>query len=726
MFRRILAASSAVSLVAGLTLIATSPALAESAEPVEPTTVELSEVVEAPAEPVVEAPAGPGVDGSPADPVDPIPPSDDATSDAEGTPEEETDDTSAAPAARVAMVVPAAVVPTVQQCATPNATTYVTPGSATATSMSFADTRSGGSNTLTSTGLQIDWRGPDLTQSKAAGYIPVNIGFESAGTPSMTYTVSSGASAGLNLTLFKDGSWFGNLVLEPLFSEFWINKAVPGMPEGPNPGYQKAYGSLDAFLAAFVLAGWDVDIRAIGYSGGSGSEGSGVVRSLAVGCDTYVFSAAPVVNAQCRSLTPIVVDDLADLDLSNTRSDGHNELQAGALRVWTGTATGSPDPRKAAGYLDVPDFPLTSTGTVALGWTGTTPPPGGQIVVDLDGDGTRDGILVFEPSFYGQNLWLASIRAGFDTTGAPAVGGGGGPVNGTIDQYLATWPNAKGLALGYSLGSGVTGDGLLTLIEAGCYRVTFDLPKVTNQQCSAFTTILIDDLADLDLSQTRSDGHNELVPGALRVWTGTATGAPDPRKAAGYLDVPDVPLSSTGTVALGWTGTTPPPGGQLVVDLDGDGTRDGILVFEPSFYGQNLWLASIAAGFDTTGAPTVGGGGGSINGSIDQYLANWPNAKILALGYSLGSGVTGDGKLTLLQAGCYQVRFTLLDTLPFPDPDPTNSGTPGAGGNGQLETLALSGVQSGWAVGIGALLLLTGLALALLAAVARRSRVGRG
>ncbi|MGV3714082.1 hypothetical protein, partial [Pseudolysinimonas sp.] len=123
---------------------------------------------------------------------------------------------------------------------------------------------------------------------------------------------------------------------------------------------------------------------------------------------------------------------------------------------------------------------------------------------------------------------------------------------------------------------------------------------------------------------------------------------------------------------------------------------------------------------------TVGGGGGSINGSIDQYLANWPNAKILALGYSLGSGVTGDGKLTLLQAGCYQVRFTLLDTLPFPDPDPTNSGTPGAGGNGQLETLALSGVQSGWAVGIGALLLLTGVALALLAAVARRSRVGRG
>mgnify|MGYP002652988430 CR=1 FL=1 len=41
----------------------------------------------------------------------------------------------------------------------------------------------------------------------------------------------------------------------------------------------------------------------------------------------------------------------------------------------------------------------------------------------------------------------------------------------------------------------------------------------------------------------------------------------------------------------------------------------------------------------------------------------------------------------------------------------------------ETKTLALSGVQSGWAVGIGALLLLTGLALALLAAVARRSRV---
>jgi hypothetical protein len=466
-FRKILATVGAVALGASLALVAaaapgladesTDSAVASTGAPVDPT-AEATEPAAEPNEPAVE-------------PTDAIEPDDTSDSGEAGDSEETADEPLGAARLSAASFTTASTSSTVELCAAPNADTIVR----TTTGMFFED-RAGGSHSLTANGLSIAWSHANLSLSKSAGYLPVDVPFAEVGVPGMGYTSTSGASAGLNLTLFKNGSWFGNLVDEPLFDAFWINKSVPGMSAGPNPSYQLAYGTLDEFLAAFEAAGWDVDVTAIGYSGGSGSVGAGVVTSLTIGCDTFVFEAAT--NQACTVFTPVAVDSLSDLDLSSTRSDGNNLIVDGALRVWTGTATGSPDPRKAAGYLDVPDFPLTQTGTVALGWTGTSPAPGGQMVVDLDGNGSADGILVFEPAFYGQNLWLASIAPGFATTGAPAVGGGGGSINGTIDQYLAVWPDAKGLAIGYSLGSGVTGDGMLTLIQAGCFQIVFDLPAV--------------------------------------------------------------------------------------------------------------------------------------------------------------------------------------------------------------------------------------------------------
>lgn len=474
MFRKILATVGALSLGVSLTLVAAAaPGLAdESSGPADIAAVESTEPAVESTEPAVEA-----ADGA-------TEPDDAPDAEEAGDPdlEEAGDEAETEPVAAARFMV-ASVTPlsTVQLCAAPNDDTVVR----TTSGMVFED-RAGGSHALTANGLRIAWSHTDLSLSKSAGYLPVDVPFEEVGAPAMGYTSTSGASAGLNLTLFKNGAWFGNLVYEPLFDEFWINKAVPGMPAGPNPGYQLAYGTLDAFLQAFEANGWDVDVKAVGYSGGSGSVGAGTVTSLTIGCETYVFQAAT--NQACGLTTPVTVDSLADLDLSSTRSDGHNVIVDGALHVWTGTATGSPDPRKAAGYLDVPDFPLTKTGTVALGWTGTNPPPGGQIVVDLDGNGSADGILVFEPAFYGQNLWLASIAPGFVTAGAPAVGGGGGSINGTIDQYLAVWPNAKGLAIGYSLGSGVTGDGMLTSLKAGCFQIVFDLPTLAPPAGGGTTT----------------------------------------------------------------------------------------------------------------------------------------------------------------------------------------------------------------------------------------------
>ena len=728
MLRRFLAGASALSLVAGLTLIASTPAFADEVDPVVP--------IESPV--ATDAAVDPGL--PPAEEEGELDPDSTETTDPESTDPESTEsestestesDTLDTPAARV-MSFAAAAVRTVQQCAAPNPTTYVTPGSTAYAAMDFSESRSGGSHSLTSSGLEIAWAavGGDKYYAKSAGYVPVSIPFVDAGTPALDITSTSGASAGLNVTVAHNGTKLGNLVFEPLFAKYWATFAVSGMPAGPNPGYQKAYGTLDEYLAAFDALAMDVEIIAIGYSGGSGSEGTAVVNSLTVGCDQFVFAAPPPpTNQACGVTTGIVVTSLSQLDLTSTRSLGHQALRSLGLRVWTEAAPAvppaGPDQRKAAGYLDVPDFPLSQTGDLAVSWTASAPgqlAPGGQLVVDLDGDTSPDGILVFEPLAYGQQVWLTSVRPGFSTTGAPEAPGGGGPLNGSIDDYLVTWPDAQVLAVGYSLGSGVTSSGILTLLRAGCLNITFNA-AASNQECTAYSSIVVTDLATLDLSQSRPLGHQELVDGGLHLVTDPAPAvpvSPDPRKAAGYLDVPDFPLTQTGTFALTWVTTAPgqlAPGGQLVVDLDGDTVADGILVFEPLAYGQEVWLASIRPGFATFGAPTVGGGGGPINGTIDQYLDNWPNAKGLAIGYSLGSGVTSDGVLTLLQAGCLQVTFDEpieLPTLPVDDGD---------GPDDQLETLAITGAQPGGALGLGAALVALGLLFGGAALVTGRRRV---
>ena len=72
-----------------------------------------------------------------------------------------------------------------------------------------------------------------------------------AGAVSIDFTQTSGAAPGINLTIYVDGVWKGNLVHEPLFADWWINKTIPGLPAGPNPSYQLAYGTLDQVVAAY-------------------------------------------------------------------------------------------------------------------------------------------------------------------------------------------------------------------------------------------------------------------------------------------------------------------------------------------------------------------------------------------------------------------------------------------------------------------------------------------
>ncbi len=200
------------------------------------------------------------------------------------------------------------------------------------------------------------------------------------------------------------------------------------------------------------------------------------------------------------------------------------------------------------------------------------------------------------------------------------------------------------------------------VLDTTAKTTTFDFEPVTVKSCEAFASVVTTNLSTWDLSQTRANGHNQLVDGGLRIYTDTdVTGSPDPRKAAGYYTT-NFPLSDLGAQtidqALTYTPTTGiEPGLQLVTDFDNNGSPDGILVGE-AVYGNAWWLSNSASQFVKDNAPNTGGGYGSNwYGTPNDWLTKFPNAKVIAIGYSLGSGVNGDGVISEINLGCTKYTF---------------------------------------------------------------------
>ncbi len=149
-------------------------------------------------------------------------------------------------------------------------------------------------------------------------------------------------------------------------------------------------------------------------------------------------------------------------------------------------------------------------------------------------------------------------------------------------------------------------------------------------------------------TETRATGHNDYVSGGLQVYT---EGANSTDKAAGYHAL-SIPLGRVGEPSISLTGATGVlPGLQLGVDRDGNGTWDGYLVNEGDLYGHGNWWTS-KAGF---GVPA--GMGYASLGTLNDYLAANPNAKVVNFGYSLGSGVKGDSVIKQITVGCKKYTF---------------------------------------------------------------------
>ncbi|WKW87081.1 membrane protein [Microbacterium phage Nicole72] len=162
-----------------------------------------------------------------------------------------------------------------------------------------------------------------------------------------------------------------------------------------------------------------------------------------------------------------------------------------------------------------------------------------------------------------------------------------------------------------------------------------------------------------DYSETRATGHFEATEDGLHIWT---EGSTSTDKVALYRSV-SVPLSGVTSASVSYTATTGiTPGSQVVVDINGDGVGDGILVNEP-VYGDVAWLSNSASAAFKAGAPHVGGGYGSENyGTLSEWGTAFPDATVVAVGFSLGSGVLGDGVVHAVNVG--GVAYTFTQTVP--------------------------------------------------------------
>ncbi|GAB3318633.1 hypothetical protein GCM10027451_37740 [Geodermatophilus aquaeductus] len=205
-----------------------------------------------------------------------------------------------------------------------------------------------------------------------------------------------------------------------------------------------------------------------------------VAGALAAGV-TILFSGA---TAQAAPTATVYVPDDFVPALSDTRSAGDYEVQGTGLHIST---TGTTSNDKVAEYVAT-DTPLTAVGEPSLDYANTSGGgvPGFQLVVDFDGNGSPDGILVGEPGVYGNDWWVNNAAAKFVKDGAPSHTGGSGSANhGTLTQWRSAFPEADVLAFGFSLGSGVKGDGVIRSMTFAGTTYTFaeHVRLQSKQQC---------------------------------------------------------------------------------------------------------------------------------------------------------------------------------------------------------------------------------------------------
>lgn len=188
----------------------------------------------------------------------------------------------------------------------------------------------------------------------------------------------------------------------------------------------------------------------------------------------------------------------------------------------------------------------------------------------------------------------------------------------------------------------------------------FEQPAVDTTECTptAGPVATNQDSEGWTFNETRSKGHNVFTEDGLHVWTESNDSL---SKAAGYKAV-DFPLSEVGAEPvinlINTSGVLPSL--QLGISLDGDGEWDGYLVNEGDLYGHGMWWTN------KSGWGVAPGLGYPSLGTINDYLLFHPDAQVISIGYSLGSGVQGEATIASIDVGCVSYGFTSDDDYGTP------------------------------------------------------------
>ena len=147
-----------------------------------------------------------------------------------------------------------------------------------------------------------------------------------------------------------------------------------------------------------------------------------------------------------------------------------------------------------------------------------------------------------------------------------------------------------------------------------------------------------------DFDDSGDNGHYEATADGLHIWTEGTTSEDQVR----LLQAVDIPLADVTSAGVDFTNTSGGgvPAAQLLIDSPSIvGLIDGTLVAE-AIYGDVVWLTAGSSDELKALAPHTGAGYGSNWwGTLEEWGAAVPDATIIAIGFSLGSGVLGDGIL---------------------------------------------------------------------------------
>ncbi|HEX5086244.1 MAG TPA: hypothetical protein VFV89_00435 [Nocardioides sp.] len=209
-----------------------------------------------------------------------------------------------------------------------------------------------------------------------------------------------------------------------------------------------------------------------------------LVRGSAVAAGLGLAATALAVSpAQAATVTQVRAADLVT-SLNDVRSAGHYDFLAEGVHVKTDNASSQ---AKVALYFPVTGA-LPTTGNVE--WYGTSPAPGAQLVFDADnitGNGNDYNVLVGE-SVYGDNWWLTSSSSATAKAADPSGaenGGNGSEWFGTLAQWKAALPAATVKAGGFSLGSGIQGEGVVRAVNLGDTSYVFTSAAKTKVSVTA-------------------------------------------------------------------------------------------------------------------------------------------------------------------------------------------------------------------------------------------------